>query len=95
MGTFWARATDLMLLDTHVLIWLLSGQEEKLSESALSLLRAGQIEIFVSVATVWEMAIKNSLGKLKVLDGLEAALEESRFRTLPITTPIHPFNAMP
>jgi PIN domain nuclease of toxin-antitoxin system len=75
----------MLLLDTHVLLWLLSGQEDKFSESALAILRDGKTEVFVSAATVWEIAIKKGLGKLKIPDGLEAALETIRFRILPIS----------
>lgn len=77
----------MLLLDTHVLLWLLSGQEEKCSASVLANLRDGKTEVFVSAATVWEMAIKKSLGKLQIPDGLEAVLAESRFRVLSIGLP--------
>jgi PIN domain nuclease of toxin-antitoxin system len=48
----------MLLLDTYVLLWLLSGKEDKFSESALAILRDGKTEVFVSAATVWEIVIK-------------------------------------
>ncbi len=52
-----------LLLDTHTLIWLAS-QHEKLSEKARGLILDTENELFLSVASIWEMSIKASLGKL-------------------------------
>lgn len=76
-----------LLLDTHALIWFVSG-DDQFSEKARGAL-AGQAEgVFVSVASIWEIAIKLSLGKLRVrlrLEGeLQAFLEQNGFGLLPI-----------
>ncbi len=53
------------LIDTHVLIW--HGENNPtLKPSVLSILNDLQNEIFVSHASLWEIAIKTSLGKLKL-----------------------------
>ena len=75
------------LLDTHVLIWNIC-RKEALSKKALSLIDDPATDAFISLASLWEMAIKISLGKLKlaqptsriVPDCLEAGL-----KLLPIT----------
>ncbi len=64
----------MMLIDTHVLIWLLSESEE-LSEKARIELESGN-KIFVSVATLWEIAIKKSIGKLKLAYSIEDIVEK-------------------
>lgn len=51
------------LLDTHSLIWFLSG-DNQLSAHARQLIEDESNEIFVSIASLWEMSIKVSLGKL-------------------------------
>lgn len=51
------------LLDTHVFVWFIGG-EERLSRAARELLQDRENEILISVASVWEIAIKHSLGKL-------------------------------
>lgn len=53
------------LLDTHVFIWLAVG-DSRLSESAIAVCRDHTIEKWISAASVWEMAIKSSLGRLQI-----------------------------
>lgn len=45
------------LLDTHALLWAVQAPE-RLSLSALEILRGEDFEVFVSIATPWELAIK-------------------------------------
>ena len=52
------------LIDTHVLIWLLS-ESSLLSENARKELESGN-KIYVSIASLWEIAIKRAIGKLKL-----------------------------
>lgn len=51
------------LIDTHVLIWFLEGSTN-IPENTRLIIENENNEIFVSIATLWEMAIKLSLGKL-------------------------------
>ena len=53
------------LLDTHSLIWYLSG-DARLSDHAFHLMENEENELFVSIASLWEMAIKFSIGKLNL-----------------------------
>ena len=73
-----------LLLDTHVLLWLLSDPE-RLGEAVLAILRGEANEIRVSAATAWEIAIKKQMGKLRAPDDLEAQLEAGGVTALPIT----------
>jgi hypothetical protein len=52
-----------LLLDTHLVLWWLSG-DPRLSISVISLLQDAGQEVFVSQALLWGMAIKTSLGRL-------------------------------
>jgi Uncharacterized protein conserved in bacteria len=54
-----------ILLDTHVLIWFLS-KKSALSDETRALIIDPSNKKFLSIATIWEMAIKDSLGKLKL-----------------------------
>ena len=72
-----------LLLDTHVLLWWL-GASDKLSASAGAAIDSQQAEVTVSVATAWEISIKQAKGRLTAPDGLEEALADSGFRPLPI-----------
>ena len=51
------------LLDTHSFLWFIAG-DEKLSRLARSLMTEGGVRLFLSSASLWEIAIKVSVGKL-------------------------------
>lgn len=51
------------LLDTHVLIWFLTGDTDKLSAVTVDILNDDGSSLYFSVASIWELAIKASLGK--------------------------------
>jgi PIN domain nuclease of toxin-antitoxin system len=72
-----------ILLDTHVLLWALAAPS-KLPLAARRAIERG--DVYVSAASVWEVAIKAALGKLvaKAADVL-AAIEPAGFSLLPIT----------
>ena len=75
-----------LLLDTHVLLWALT--ESPRVDAIRKRLLAADNEVYFSVASVWEMAIKASLGKLKAdaMEVRDAALEGG-FVELPIRGP--------
>lgn len=65
-----------LLLDTHILLWLMQDSR-RLSRRARSLLLSAA-EVYVSAANIWEIAIKFRLGKIKedaevVVEKLDAA----------------------
>lgn len=74
-----------LLLDTHTLLWWLSA-DPTLSVEARSAIASGESVVFVSAASVWEIAIKQGIGKLEAPDDLEAQLEHHQFDALPIST---------
>jgi PIN domain nuclease of toxin-antitoxin system len=54
-----------LLLDTHALIWFLEG-DSQLSQTAKSEISNPDNTCFISQASLWEMSIKLSLGKLEM-----------------------------
>lgn len=54
-----------VLLDTHTFLWFIGGSE-KLSGHARSLIEDLENERLLSVASLWEIAVKKSLGRLKL-----------------------------
>jgi PIN domain nuclease of toxin-antitoxin system len=72
-----------LLLDTHVLLWWLEGS--RLTEAVVARIAdPGQL-VLVSAASIWEAAIKGSLGKLETPEALGVAAIEEGFKPLPIT----------
>ena len=61
------------LLDTHTALWLFEGNE-KLPQSTRNIISSSENEIYVSIASAWEVAIKVSLNKLDFDGGSEAFL---------------------
>ncbi|GAB3512981.1 type II toxin-antitoxin system VapC family toxin [Spirosoma knui] len=76
-----------ILLDTHALIWFINGDAE-LSQVARAAIEADGALTFVSIASLWEIAIKISLGKLELKTSfhqISKQIEENGFEILPIT----------
>ncbi len=74
------------LADTHVLLWAI-GNDKRLPERHRAILLS-TAEVFFSAASIWEIAIKKSLGKLKAPDQLAARLPQAGFLPLNVS-PIH------
>ncbi len=51
-----------LLLDTHLLLWA-ADQQTRLSEEAITLIADPANELFFSAASLWEIAIKQGLGR--------------------------------
>jgi len=73
-----------VLLDTHILIWALENNPS-LSKKARNAITTGGNMVFVSAASVWEISIKKSIGKLRVPDNLLEELIDHRFSLLNIS----------
>jgi len=75
------------LLDTHVLLWWLQA-DPRLSEAATKAIAESTTDAFVSVVSIWEIAIKAGLGRLEMPDDLEAFFDRhlsiNGFAVLPI-----------
>lgn len=72
-----------MLLDTHVLIWLLEGNE-RLGPSTRQQIEQVPL-VHVSAASLWEMAIKVGLGRLTAPDDLLAQVEAAGLQQLSVS----------
>jgi PIN domain nuclease of toxin-antitoxin system len=74
-----------LLLDTHLVLWWLNG-DPRLPQAVVERVQAPEAEVFVSQASLWEMAIKVSIGRLQVdLPELERQVPLQGFRWLPIS----------
>jgi PIN domain nuclease of toxin-antitoxin system len=60
-----------VLLDTHVLLWFVSDLD-KLRAGARETIEDAGNDVFVSVVSAWEIAIKQSVGKLDLPEPAEA-----------------------
>lgn len=72
------------LLDTHILLWWLND-DIKLPLKVKTMIMQQNNNIFFSAASIWEISIKKSIGKLSVNGNLKESLEQSNFIELPIT----------
>ena len=74
-----------LLLDTHALLWLLAG-DVRTPEWLRADGGGGRSNLFVSDVSIWEIAIKRSLGRLDVPEKLPTIVDESGFSQLAIKT---------
>ena len=76
-----------ILIDTHVFIWYIQNSE-RLPSSAATLINDGGNEILFSIASIWEMAIKQSTGKLNLgipyIGFIEEQMRLNNIKLLPI-----------
>lgn len=73
-----------ILIDTHILIWWLS-EPAKLKKDHYDLITDSENTIFVSVASFFEIGIKEKIGKLEFNGNFETILKSNGFESLPIT----------
>ena len=73
-----------LLLDTHVLIWAVENSP-RLGADAREIITDPGNEVFVSAATIWEMAIKRALGKLSCPSDVGDTVRRDGFTELPVT----------
>jgi PIN domain nuclease of toxin-antitoxin system len=73
-----------LLVDTHVVLWWLAD-DPALSPTARDAIADPTNEPLVSAASVWEIAIKRSLGKLTTRDDLPDRIAAEGFAWLPIS----------
>ncbi len=66
---------DAFLLDTHTFLWL-ATDDKRLSRTARELVLDPASKLFLSVGSVWEMAIKKSLGRIELAIPLSRLVEE-------------------
>jgi PIN domain nuclease of toxin-antitoxin system len=76
-----------VLLDTHSFLWWVHG-DDRVSDTAREIISDEDNEIFFSVASAWEIAIKAGVGKLDIPRGPERFIARhtklNDFAVLPI-----------
>ncbi len=73
-----------LLLDTHALLWWLDDNPT-LSEKARAAISEGRNLVFISAVVIWEIRIKQALGKLEIPSNFRAVLDVQPLRALDIT----------
>ena len=77
-----------VLLDSHCLLWALDNSEQ-LGAAASATLQDVDCQLLISVASVWEIAIKVSAGRLPLSlpyrEWMDRAIAELDLQILPIT----------
>ena len=76
----------LLLLDTHTFLWFTSGSDE-IPKQIVDLIENPANTSFVSLVSLWEISIKNSLGKLQIKNDFNEILKDvegNKLHLLPI-----------
>jgi PIN domain nuclease of toxin-antitoxin system len=74
----------ILIVDAHAALWAL-GSPDELSTAALSAITSPSNDVVVSVASIWEIAVKRAAGRLEAPPGIAQGLEELGFTAVPIT----------
>ncbi len=94
-----------LLLDTHTVLWWLDD-DSTLAQPARNAIADPENTVFLSAVVVWEIRIKEAIGKLELPPDFRSVLDEQPFMHLPVTVehahavaelpPIHrdPFDRM-
>ncbi len=77
----------MILLDTHSLIWFMYD-DSKIPESTLKRIKT-ENKVYVSVVSLWEIAIKQSLGKLSITNTVSEIVDKCKETNISIL-PIEP-----
>jgi PIN domain nuclease of toxin-antitoxin system len=73
-----------MLLDTHIFLWWVGG-DKKLPKVSVNKIKEAE-EVYVSSASIWEIAIKMRIGKISGnMDALIQEIHDNHFLELPVT----------
>jgi PIN domain nuclease of toxin-antitoxin system len=73
-----------LLLDTHILLWWLEDSQS-LTVPCRNLIAAQENVVFISAATIWEIRIKQSIGKLALPENFAEIIDAEPFERLSIT----------
>jgi len=73
-----------LLLDTHALLWWLDDNPT-LSRKARAAITDGSNLVFVSAVVIWEIRIKQALGKLEIPPDFRNVLDNQPFKQLDVT----------
>lgn len=73
-----------LLLDTHAVLWWLDD-DPTLSDAARAGISDPENTVYLSAVAVWEMRIKQGIGKLDLPDDFEEVLDGQAFSKLPVS----------
>ena len=87
------------ILDTHTLLWFLIGSPQLSAKARATIEDTGNVK-YVSIASFWEISIKDTLGKLPLhkpyAELFPSCLDKNGFKLLPITFPhLHAHRTLP
>jgi PIN domain nuclease of toxin-antitoxin system len=70
------------LLDSHILVWLDTG-DDRLTQQVLEMLRGAE-QKYLSAVTAWELSLKQAAGKLRLRKPVSSMLEPFGLLELPV-----------
>ncbi len=73
-----------LLLDTHCLLWWLDDPFI-ISAQTRNFISDPANDVFISSVVIWEIAIKQTLGKLAVVGDIDLCIAKSNFKQLPVS----------
>lgn len=78
------KQSNRLLLDTHIVLWWLAD-DPTLGDDVKRMIDE-EVDVFVSAATIWEVGIKQQLGKIAAPADLPEQIRDSELHNLAITS---------
>ncbi len=72
-----------ILIDSHILLWIFENPE-KLKPSDIQILKSSETNVFISIASLWELYIRASQGKLELPNNFFEEIEQNLISILSI-----------
>ncbi len=63
------------LIDTHTFLWFINGSDE-LTKTAKELIEKDNNDVFISIASLWEISIKTAIGKLQISGNYDTVIND-------------------
>jgi PIN domain nuclease of toxin-antitoxin system len=77
------------LIDTHIFLWMIADSPQLSSETKETI--ESEADLLISIASLWEIAIKNNIGKLSLAEPFETFIPQqlihNQIEILPIALP--------
>jgi PIN domain nuclease of toxin-antitoxin system len=73
-----------LLVDSHALLWFVAGDRRRISPALRTRIEGS--EAVISIAGIWEIAIKSALGRLDAPSDLPGRIQELGFELLPVSS---------
>lgn len=83
LKSYFMVKTSAVLLDTHILLWWLTG-DQRFDPDLKDIISSPDVRLVCSVVSLWEMSIKEVVGKIRYPHSIQEVLKRNNVEILPV-----------